>query len=613
MAVGMELNFGMIGAERPDRGTLDRPRFRLAILGDFSGRAARGVLETGEALAKRRAIKLDIDTVEDVIAGFATTLVLPIGKDGAGIEVKLNGLDDLHPDELYDRVEMFDALSGLRRQLSSGATSARAAQSLKSWGEEFGRKVTPPRKSSRGNKVPASGRLSDFQKLIGGTAAVVEASPADDLIARIVGPHVRALPDPDVPAMQAAVDEALSDAMRLILHHPEFQSVEAQWRMLDLLARSIETGNDLDVVLFDISAEEIAADLAAADDMVESGLFGLFSEGTPDGRGMFSAIVGLYTFEETPPHAELMGRIARLAAHIDAPFFAAIGPGFMEVKKEDRHPLIAEAWDTLRKMPEAGYVGLATPRFLLRRPYGRRTDPISSFEFEEFSETEGLSGMLWANPGVFIAILLAQSFRKNGKAMKLGSIMQLGGQPYHFVLDQYGDQIQLPCTDRNMTQASAVKVIERGYMPVLTIKGRDEIRLAAFVALSGKIVLGPWAGSVPGASAPAASAAPAASSASGPASVGYRREDTPAEEDAGSTASDDTSDTSDSGDADLDALLAELDAGGGSEPAAEEAPAEDDELAALLASFDDATPDSDAAEGGDEEMDPELAALLASL
>jgi pilus assembly protein FimV len=584
----MNMAFGRVGADRPDRGSLNRKRFRMAILGDFSGRAARGEIETGDKLARRRAVRLDIDSVEDVIAGFKTTLVLPIGKKKAGIEVKLNGLDDLHPDELYENVEMFSALSTLKRSLKASGTAAGASASLKEWGKEFGKKVSPPKRSSRGNKVPADRKLTDFQRLIGGKAQKAEASPADLLIAQVVGPHIHALPDPDIPAMQAAIDDALSDAMRLILHHPEFQSVEAQWRMLDLIARTIESDDDFDVILYDISAEEIAADLAAVEDLTETGMHGLLAEGTPDGRGNFSALVGLYTFEETPPHAELLGRIGRLAAHLDAPFVAAMSPAFMEVRKEDRHPLVVEAWDALRAMPEAGHLMLASPRFLLRRPYGKRSDPISSFDFEEFSQTEGLSGMLWANPAVFVAILLAQSFRKNGAHMKLGSVMQIGEQPYHFVTDEHGDQVQLPCTERNVTQTKAVKVIERGYAPVLTIKGRDEIRLAAFLALSGKILLGPWSSVPP----------PPPSPASEPPDLDA---DTSGDDDSGG-------DEGSSDDLDLDALLgddsgddADSDSGG------------DDDLDALLAGFDDSTPEDSGDSDAEEEMDPELAALLASL
>jgi pilus assembly protein FimV len=496
-----EFAYGQMTADRPEPARLNRKRFRLAILGDFSGRSARGVLETGDALAARKPILLDPDTAEDVIEGFATDLVLPIGKDEAGVAVKLGGLDDLHPDELYENVELFAELVGLRGQLSSGATAENAARKLREWGEKHDKPVAPTKARSSGNAVPADIKLSDFQKLIGDTSATLtEPSPLDDLMARIVGPHIRTIPDADAMAMQGAVDDALSAAMRLVLHHPEFQSIEAQWRSIDLIARSIETDDTLDVILYDVSAEEIAADLAASDDLAQSGFARLLT-GEPldeeNGRGGYSALIGLYTFEETPPHAELLGRIARLAAHVDAPFFAAITPAFLDTAKDDRHPLVANAWDTLRAMPEAGHLGLVSPRFLLRRPYGTKSEPIYEFAFEEFTMAEGMKGMLWANPVVLVAILLAKSFRENGASMSLGSIMSLGDIPFHFVNDRYGDQVALPCTERNVTLDKIEMAVMRGLMSVASVKGRDEIRLTSFGALGGGEILGPWTGAPP--------------------------------------------------------------------------------------------------------------------
>ncbi|MDK3074810.1 type VI secretion system contractile sheath large subunit [Sedimentitalea sp. JM2-8] len=496
-----EIAFGTLSAERPGREALKRKRFRLAILGDFSGRAARGVLETGDALANRRAILLDPDTVEDVIEGFATRLVLPIGQDGAGVEIALNGLDDLHPDELYENVEIFAELAGLRARLGSGGTAENAMRDLRAWGEAHGTPVSSPRRTSSGNAVPAGLKLTDFQKLIGDTTAkLTQASPLDDMLARIVGPHVRAVPDADAVAMQSAVDAALSSAMRMILHHPEFQSIESQWRSIDLIARSVETDDTLEVMLYDVSAEEIAADLASAADLGQSGLARMLTGAPLDeetGRGGYSALIGLYTFEETPPHAEILGRIARVAAHVDAPFVSGLSPGFLDIAKEDRHPLVAASWDGLRALPEAGYLGLVSPRFLLRRPYGAKSEPIYAFKFEEFTMAEGLGGMLWANPCVLVAILLARSFRKNGASMGLGSVMSLGGMPYHFVTDRHGDQVALPCTERNLTLEKVEKVMTRGVMPVVSIKGRDEIRLASFQSLAGGDILGPWSGVEP--------------------------------------------------------------------------------------------------------------------
>ncbi|WP_375543810.1 type VI secretion system contractile sheath domain-containing protein [Leisingera aquaemixtae] len=594
-----EFAYGTMSAERPAAQKLARKRFRMAVLGDFSGRAAKGQLETGDALAARKAILLDPDTVEDVIERFATELVLPIGKEGAGIAVKLEDLDGLHPDELYENVELFSELAGLRKQLQSGATADHAAKTLKAWAEKYGTKARAPKRTSAGNAVPADKRLSAFQQLIKDTGITPRAaSPVEDLLARVVGPHIRALPDPDLAAMQKAVDEALSDAMRLVLHHPEFQSVEAQWRSLDLMARSIEADDTLDVVLYDISAEELAADLAAEDDLSRTGLVRLLTEEPLDeenGRGGYSALIGMYQFEETPPHAELLGRIARVAAHVDAPFFASISPEFLKTPKAERPKLVAEAWDTLQGMAEAGHLGLVSPRFLLRRPYGEKTEPCYEFEFEEFTETEGLKGMLWANPVVLVAILLGRSFKEFGPSLQLGKIMSLGGMPYHYVSDRFGDQVALPCTERNIDLNKIAMAQERGFMAVSAVKGRDEVRLTSFNSLKGSQILGPWTGlPAPEPSPPDPRGLPEP-----PVPAGGGDEDNLdlGSDDGGDFGLDDLDLGEDDDGLDLSGLDFDAEDGGL------------DDLDDLLSSFGD---DGDEDDGG-EEMDAELAALLDDL
>lgn len=593
-----EFAYGTITADRPSPAQLTRRRFRIAIFGDFSGRSAKGLVQTGDALADRQPILLDPDTVEDVIESFASELVLPIGKDGGGIAVKLGEFDDLHPDELFDNVALFSELVSLRKQLQSGVTVEHASRSLAAWAAEHGTPVRAPQRQSSGVAVPADRRLSAFQQLIGDQGNTLqEASPIEDLLARIVGPHIRALPNPDAAAMQQAVDAALSDAMRLVLHHPEFQSIEAQWRSLDLIARSVEVDDSLEVLLYDVSAEELAADLAAQDDLTVSGLTRLLTEAPMDpelGRGGYSALIGLYAFEETPPHAELLGRIARVAAHVDAPFLTSLTPEFLKLDKKDRPPLVAKAWETLQEMPEAGHLGLASPRFLLRRPYGAKSDPVDAFGFEEFSETEGLRGMLWGNPVVLVTILLARSFSENGTSMQLGSIMSLGDMPFHTVYDQFGDQVALPCTERNIDLDKIAMANDRGVMAVSAVKGRDELRLTSFASVAGGEILGPWTG-VP---APEPSP-PDPREAKGPAAqaVGDDRATEQAEPSV-------ESDLDDLGLDDLD-----LESLGNSDAA------EDDDglgdLDDLLASFSDDSEDGD--ESDDDEMDAELAALLADL
>ena len=598
--------FGFISAPRPAPEDLRRTGFRMAIFGDFTGRAARGLIETGDALTARRAIPLDVDTVEEVIEGFATDLVLPVGPDGAGIRVSLKELDALHPDELFDNVEIFAGISGLRQRLKSASLAPAALDQLRKWGEAHGQRLAPPRRKSAGSSVPANLKLGAFQQLIGDSGGrLTQASPIDDMVARIIGPHVVEAPNPDAAAMLTAVDDALSSAMRLILHHPEFQSVEALWRSLDFLARRIETDTKLTIDLYDVSAEELAVDLAAGDDLSESGLLKLLADRPlgEEGPGGYSALFGLYTFEETPPHAELLARVAQVAAHVDAPFFTAISPGFLDVAKEDRHPLVAKAWDTLRGLPEAAYLGIASPRFLLRRPYGQRTEPVDAFDFEEFTESEGLSGMLWANPVLLVAVLLGAGWSKHGKEMSLGSVMSINDIPFHFVRDRHGDQVALPHTERNLTTSKVRDVVTRGFQPVLSIRGRDEIRLGSFQSLAGEEIRGRWTGvpmppKAPLPVTPAAAARPADIEME----IAAPGDDGGADLDALLAGLGSDAGEGEGGDADLDALLAGL---GG----ADDTGGDDADLDALLAGFDDAgTGPSD--DGG---MDPELAALLEGL
>ncbi|MEO0762329.1 MAG: hypothetical protein AAFZ09_11045, partial [Pseudomonadota bacterium] len=63
---GSSIAFGRMGASPPGPPgpRPDGRRLRIALLGDFSGRAGREALESGRALADRRPIALDIDTLD---------------------------------------------------------------------------------------------------------------------------------------------------------------------------------------------------------------------------------------------------------------------------------------------------------------------------------------------------------------------------------------------------------------------------------------------------------------------------------------------------------------------------------------------------------------------
>jgi type VI secretion system ImpC/EvpB family protein len=582
-----EMNFGSLASNTP-AAPVANGKFRIAVLGDFSASANAGRLHTGAELGARKPQRIDVDNVDEVLKRMKLKLTLPIAADGGSVELAINEMDDFHPDQLFEELEVFSELSGLRQRLKNKGTFAAAAKEIQSWAGDAGDADYTVPKKSRAAAMP-SGKLSDFARLVGAPTTAQKTAETDNLVRQIVGPYVVAGKDPQQDKLTAIVDQALSDAMCRVIHHPDFQAVESLWRSIELLVRRAEADSTFEIVLIDLTAEELAADLSRVESLEETGLYQLLVEQPAlDARqGPFSVILGAYTFEKTPPHAELLGRMAKIAVAAQAPFLAAVSNDCLKkLKPEEIHPLITESWSTLRSLPEAAYLGLALPRFLLRFPYGEKTEPIDSFDFEEFSKREGIRSMLWANGAFIPTLLLAEMFAKGGlKGMKLGSMMNIGDLPYYYYTDDEGDQVALPCTDRLLTEALATHAMTQGLMPIAALKGRDEVRLTSFQSLAGKPLLGPWSsekvtlsggGSLGKASTPVAGSteeAPAPAPESPPVEAAA-----PAAE---------AAEPAGGGDAELDALLASL---GGNDTTTSSSGGADD--------------------GG---MDPELAALLADL
>jgi type VI secretion system protein ImpC len=591
-----ELNIGSIrvGASKP--AAKSPGRFRLAVMGDFSARANSGKLDTGAALAGRKPLKVDCDNLDATLKRLGVKLRLPIGTGGGVVELAVNSMDDLHPDQLYGNLPIFSELSGLRQRLKTQSTFAKAAKEVMAWS---GVKATlPPRRRPRSAAIPASGKLSDFARLMGApTAPVKSALPIADMLKQLVGPYVVPAKDPRQDQLVATVDSALAAAMRQVLHCPDFQAFEALWRSVDMLVRRLETDEKLQIVLFDITAEEIAADLSKGDDLENAGLYKLLVEQPALNalEGPFSAVIGNYQFEQTPPHAELLGRLARIVAQTQTAFIAGVGSACIDTKPADLHPLVRESWDALAQMPEAAYLGLAAPRFMLRTPYGEKTDPIESFDFEEFTPQAGLSGMLWGNPAVIAGLLLAETFVQQGAKMQPGAVLSAGEMPFYYYTDSDGDQTALPCTERMLSSKMAEGVIKQRFMPLLSVKARPEVRLGGFGSLAGGQLAGPWkpvTGSTP--AAPSAKAAEvveeAAPEAAKPAETAAP--EVPAKEPDAPAETSQPADSGGSGDPELDKLLASLSE---DKPAAEEAPKAKE------------------GENAEPEVDPELAKLLKEL
>jgi type VI secretion system protein ImpC len=465
--------------------------FRVALLGDFSGRANRGVCDPGDGIAKRRVWAVDRDTLDEVMARLGVEVRLPMGKGAPPLSLHFRELDDFHPDRLFGRVELLVKLGETRRKLSDpGASAAAAADS--------GRKGSQPSPSTA-NLV--SGNLLDqvveeTEGAPSGPRPAADSPEWDAFLGKIVRPHLVPRDDRRNAEAIAAVDEAAAGLVRAILYHPDIQALESAWRAVRFLASRLETGEMLKLCLIDVTRDELAADLASAEKLRATGTYRLLVEQTVEtpGAEAWAVLAGNYSFGPSREDAELLGRLARITTQAGAPFLAAAHPRLLgcasltETPDPDDWGLEGdhgdqEAWQALRALPESAYLGLALPRFLLRLPYGRDTDPIEAFGFEEMPGEPVHAHYLWGNPALACACLLGQEFSESGWALRPGIVQEIGVLPIH-VYRSGEERKATPCAEVVLTERAVEAILERGIMPLISFKGRDTVRLARFQSMA---------------------------------------------------------------------------------------------------------------------------------
>ncbi|MEC8554693.1 MAG: type VI secretion system contractile sheath large subunit [Planctomycetota bacterium] len=601
------LQFGQLDSKPKDLSEIKK--FRIAVLGDFSGRGNTGDVEVGAAMAAKRGLKVDSDTIDEMIERCNIKLLLPAGPEGALLEVAIECLDDFHPDQLYESIPLFEKLVNLRGKLQDSASYDKAVSALRSLAIEPAAKRK--RQTSSSVSIPRK-RLDSLDDLLQQEYDNAEPSDLKRLLRNVVGPHIQPSMQ-DQASMIAAVDSALSELMCTILHHPDFQAIESIWRSIELMVHRLELDHQLELVLFDISAAEFAADLASSGQLEETGLYKLLVEypSQDNSEGPFSVVLGNYLFEKIPPHAEILGRVAQLAANANFAFLSSIDKNVIDIKPGDDEPeIVASAWRALSGMPQANYVGLMSPRFMLRWPYGKKTEPIDSFEFEEFSRSSGIKGMLWGNATILAGVLLGRTCTEQGiQEMKLDSILTVDDLPFYYYNDEHGDQVALPCTERLIGESLASNLTYQSFVSVLAMKGANHVRVAGFRSLTGEALAGIW-----GQRSPEERSAAAPATESGQVLNANPTSASPPKEVGVQVGENEVPETGSDGDlSELDDLLADLHAPAPStgSSAQAQAPSDDglEELDNLLADL-DAADDAPLADDG---IDDELAELLNDL
>ncbi|MGZ5140929.1 MAG: type VI secretion system contractile sheath domain-containing protein, partial [Burkholderiales bacterium] len=139
-----------------------------------------------------------------------------------------------------------------------------------------------------------------------------------------------------IEAIIAELDRKLSEQVNLIMHHADFQQLEGGWRGLHYLVNNTETDEMLKIRVMNISKKDLHKTLrkfkGAAWD--QSPIFKrLYEEEFGQlGGEPYGCLVGDYYFDQTPPDAELLGEMSKVAAAAHTPFIAGASPTVMQME-----------------------------------------------------------------------------------------------------------------------------------------------------------------------------------------------------------------------------------------------------------------------------------------
>ena len=251
----------------------------------------------------------------------------------------MDGNDKLEP-LLQDVVNNTDALKKLSSETGRGRAPTRrrpehehrrskAAKSPRP--RRPAQEVEPPRQDHR--RGPA--RRDDEQR----------EALAKDLIGEFVDQVMAGTMtvSKDTQAMINAADRRRSTALiskqlNAILHHEDFQKLEASWRGLHYFVHQTETGTMLKIRVMNASKKDLPKDMERAAEFDQSALFKKVYEeefGT-FGGAPFGALIGDYEFSRHPQDIALLEKISNVAAAAHAPFISAAEPAAVQLGRLHR-------------------------------------------------------------------------------------------------------------------------------------------------------------------------------------------------------------------------------------------------------------------------------------
>lgn len=391
------------------------------------------------------ARRVSIENLESELARHGTRVRLDIdGLVPMHDDLSLSSLDDFHPDRLIERIAPLRELLDLAKRLGDPLAEEAAVREV---AVLLGKPVSATA-SGAAPTAPPENRDHLLARLLGQPSGGQQPSSklaVESLIRQAVGPASSRSPSKAATQCRAQVLELLAERLRRVLTLPDFRRVERAWRSVHWLVSRLEA-EEVEALIVDLPKESLAAQLSAHSHNLETSPFhSLLSEQVDA-----SVIVADYEFGLSAKDLVLLATIGAIASRSGTPFVAhgdlslcgCSSPSDVDKPWEwaIADPDLAQLWSAVRRHPAAQWIALATPRFLLRQPFGKRTDPIESFAFEELPSRPNKDAFLWGNP----AFACAEAIATSDGTWPVDAAIRVPDLPVAVYHDGSGEAVQAP-------------------------------------------------------------------------------------------------------------------------------------------------------------------------
>lgn len=290
-----------------------------------------------------------------------------------------------------------------------------------------------------------------------------------------------------VNAMIADIDDRTGRQMDLILHDPAIQELEALLRSLKLLVERTDPRENIKIYLLHATKEELLDNFEFAPEITQSGFYKhVYSSGYGQfGGEPVAAVIGNYAFKNNAADLKLLKYVSAVSSMAHSPFISSVAPEFLGLESWTELPGIKDIgaifegpayakWRALRESEDSRYLGLTSPRFLLRQPYAPGDNPVKSFNYRE-NVSRRHDDYLWGNTAFLLAANMADSFAKYRWCPNIigpqngGSVKDL---PVHLYESMGQLQAKIP-TEVLITDRREFELAEEGFITLTMRKGSD--------------------------------------------------------------------------------------------------------------------------------------------